>query len=85
MTNHLQELQNITPELIIGLGIFIAVIFEMYSKKSEMILPWFSMLVFLAAGIFSLLTINIRAIVFNGCRPARYHLHASWAEFPAIP
>ena len=66
MTNHLQELQNITPELIIGLGIFIAVIFEMYSKKSEMILPWFSMLVFLAAGIFSLLTINIRAIVFNG-------------------
>ena len=65
MINHIQELQYITPELIIGFGIFIAVIFEMFLKKSEVILPWLSILVFLAAGLYSLFTLNIRAVVFN--------------------
>jgi NADH-quinone oxidoreductase subunit N len=66
MINHLHELQYITPELIIGSGILIAVIFEMFLKKSEEILPWFSILVFLAAGIYSLLTLDVRVVVFNG-------------------
>jgi NADH-quinone oxidoreductase subunit N len=64
--SHLEELQYITPELIIGLGICIAIIVEMFWKKSEEILPWFSILVFLSAGLYSLFSINIKVVVYNG-------------------
>ncbi|MCX6151696.1 MAG: NADH-quinone oxidoreductase subunit N [Ignavibacteriales bacterium] len=66
MVNYFQELQYITPELILGLGICLAVVFEMYIKKSENILPWFSILVVLSAGVYSLVTLNLKAVVFNG-------------------
>ncbi len=64
--NYLQELQLIAPEIIIGVGIFFAVIIEMYYKKSEEILPWFSVLVFLSSAFSQFVWLNNRAVVFNG-------------------
>ncbi|HRP93669.1 MAG TPA: NADH-quinone oxidoreductase subunit N [Ignavibacteriaceae bacterium] len=54
MFNNAQEFFNVLPPVIIGVGIIISLLIEMYSKKSETILPWFSVLIFLAAGLHSL-------------------------------
>ena len=42
MFNNAQEFFNILPIVIIGTGIVISLLIEMYSKKSELLLPWFS-------------------------------------------
>ena len=49
-----QEFFNVIPIIIIAAGIVFSLLLEMYSKKSETILPWFSVLMFLAAGLHSL-------------------------------
>ena len=54
MFNNAQEFFNILPLVIIGGGIIVSLLIEMYSKKSELVLPWFSVLLFLAAGLHSL-------------------------------
>jgi NADH-quinone oxidoreductase subunit N len=54
MFNNFQEFFNVLPLVIIGAGIVVSLLIEMYSKKSELILPWFSVLLFLAAGLHSL-------------------------------
>ena len=66
MINDLQELNGILPFIVLGAGILISVIIEMYSSKSEKILPWFSILVFLAAGFHSLFYAgNIKVVMQN--------------------
>jgi NADH-quinone oxidoreductase subunit N len=64
--SHLEELQYITPELIIAAGIIIAVVLEMFNKKSEEILPWFSVIILLCTGLYTVLNINSKVYVFNG-------------------
>ena len=54
MINDFQEFNGILPFIIVAAGILISLLIEMYSSKSEKILPWFSILVFLAAGFHSL-------------------------------
>ena len=54
MFNNAQEFFNVLPPVIVGVGIIISLLIEMYSKKSETILPWFSILIFLAAGLHAL-------------------------------
>ncbi|MEO8231687.1 MAG: NADH-quinone oxidoreductase subunit N [Ignavibacteriota bacterium] len=54
MFNNAQEFFNVLPPVIVGVGIIISLLIEMYSKKSETILPWFSVLIFLAAGLHAL-------------------------------
>ena len=49
-----QECFNVIPIIIIAAGIVFSLLIEMYSKKSEVFLPWFSVLMFLAAGLHSL-------------------------------
>jgi NADH-quinone oxidoreductase subunit N len=66
MPSSTQELINLLPYLIIGGGIVLAVIIEMYSKKSEEILPWFSIAVLALAGCISVLHINEVKPVFGG-------------------
>jgi len=53
------------PLVIIGSGIVLSVLIEIYSKKSESILPWFSILVFLSAGFYSLLTVENQSVIFQ--------------------
>ena len=65
MLNNIQEFYNILPFVILGAGILISLFIEMYSKKSENILPWFSIIVFLAAGFHALYHVNQVSEVFQ--------------------
>ncbi len=65
MLNNIQEFYNILPFIILGAGILISLLIEMYSKKSENILPWFSIIVFLAAGFHALYHVNQVSEVFQ--------------------
>ena len=65
MIYNLQELYNILPLIIIGAGILVSVIIEIYSNKSERILQWFSMLIFTSAGFFALLTVENKSVVLQ--------------------
>jgi len=60
------EYYQLLPFIIIGLGIIISVVLEISTKRSEEILPWFSILIFFAVAIYSLLNINNHAILFGG-------------------
>ncbi len=66
MFNNAQEFFNVLPLVIIGAGIVISLLIEMYSKKSEIILPWFSVLMFLAAGLHSLYYTKDVSIILQG-------------------
>lgn len=59
------EYYQLLPFIIIGLGIIISVVIEISTKRSEEILPWFSILLFFVVAIYSLLNINNRAILFG--------------------
>ena len=65
MISSIQEFYNTLPLVIIGCGIVVSVLIEIYSRKSESVLPWFSMLVFLSAGFYSLLTVKNQSIIFQ--------------------
>ncbi|HSW54301.1 MAG TPA: NADH-quinone oxidoreductase subunit N [Ignavibacteriaceae bacterium] len=62
---YLNEVYNIIPLLIIGGGIIVSILIELYSKSGKSILPWFSFILFLAAGFYSLLTVENQSIVFQ--------------------
>ena len=65
MFNNIQEFYNILPLVILGGGIVISVFIEIYSQKSEFVLPWFSILIFLSAGFYSLLTVANESVVLQ--------------------
>jgi NADH-quinone oxidoreductase subunit N len=65
MLNNFQEFYNIIPILLIGAGILISLLIEMYFKKSDVILPWFTILIFLAAGFHALYAVNSVSVIFQ--------------------
>jgi len=65
MLNNIQEFYNILPLVILGAGILISLLFEIFSKNSKVILPWLSIIIFLSAGFFALLTVNSVSITFH--------------------
>ena len=65
MLNNFQEFYNIIPVLLIGAGILISLLIELYFKKNEVILPWFTILLFMAAGFHALYTVNSVSVVFQ--------------------
>ena len=65
MFSNIQEFYNILPLVILGSGIVFSVFIEMYSQKSESILPWFSILIFLSAGFYSLYTVSQQSVVLQ--------------------
>jgi len=62
---YINEVYNIIPLIIIGGGIVVSILIELYSKGGKSILPWFSFILFLAAGFYSLLTVENQSIVFQ--------------------
>ena len=62
----LQDFFNIIPLIIIGSGIVLSIIFELYSKSGKKILPWFSILLFIATAFYALSTVQNQSIVFQG-------------------
>ena len=59
LNNH--EYFQILPFIILGIGIVISVIIEISTKKSEEILPWFSMLLFLGVADTCIRAYAVRA------------------------
>ncbi len=64
MINNFQELYNILPLLIIAAGILVSLIVEMYSSKSKETQPWISIVMFLSAGFFALISVQKTGSVF---------------------
>jgi NADH-quinone oxidoreductase subunit N len=62
---YLNEVYNIIPLIIIGAGIIISVLIEIYLNNGKTILPWFSFLLFLVTGFYSLMTVENQTIVFQ--------------------
>ena len=65
MFTSIQEFYNLLPLVIIGSGIVVSVLVEMYSQKSESVLPWFSILIFLSAGFYSLITVSQQSVILQ--------------------
>ncbi|GMU96386.1 NADH-quinone oxidoreductase subunit N [Ignavibacterium album] len=65
MYNNIQEFYNTLPLVIVAVGILISTVIEMYSTKSENFLSWFSILVFLTSGFYSLFTLDSRSVVLQ--------------------
>jgi NADH-quinone oxidoreductase subunit N len=66
MLNNVTELIHILPLLIVASGIIISLIIEMFFKRSKEILPWFTIGIFAAAGIYGLITIDSVTLLFGG-------------------
>ncbi len=65
MFTNAQEFLNMLPLIIIGAGILISVVLEMYYSKSEAVLPWFSIVLFLSAAFYSLFYADIQSVVLQ--------------------
>lgn len=61
----LQDFFNIMPIVIIGAGIVLSILIELYLKGSKKIMPWFSLLIFISAAFYSLTTVKNQSIVFQ--------------------
>lgn len=79
----LKEILEILPLIFVGAGILISLVLEMYSKQSEKILSWFSIVIFLSAGIFSLLSIDSSKSVFNNMISVGGNTHVFYFIFTA--
>lgn len=78
----LSEIIQILPLIAIGVGILISLVFEMFSKKSEVVLPWFSVLIFLFAGLYSILSISEpRIIIFHNMLAVGGNVHLFYFIF----
>lgn len=69
MLNNIQEFYSILPLVIIGTGIIISLLLEIYlpssSPKKSDVIPWFSIIIFIAAAFYSLFTVNSVSTVFQ--------------------
>lgn len=78
------EIFLITPLIVVGVGVLISVVIEMYSSKSEIILPWLSIIVFMIAGIYSLYNIGeVVKAVFNDMIAVGGNVHLFYFIFNA--
>jgi len=66
MPSNINEYYHLIPYLLLAVGIVVSLIIEMASKKSELYLPWFSILLFVCIGSMSIITINSNFILFGG-------------------
>jgi NADH-quinone oxidoreductase subunit N len=65
MLNNIQEFYNILPLVIIGAGILVSLVIEMFKKESETLLSWVSVITFIAAALYSLVTVNSVSVVMQ--------------------
>jgi NADH-quinone oxidoreductase subunit N len=61
----LQTLINILPLIILSLAVIITILLEAFSKKSEVVIFWFSIIVLLFNSVYSLLPINNQYLNFS--------------------
>ncbi len=65
MLNNIQEFYNMLPLIILGAGILVSLLVEMYSSKGEKIIPWVTIIVLISAAFYSLLTVGDVSIVMQ--------------------
>lgn len=65
MSMNSPEYLNMLSHLVLGIGIVLSLTIEISTKKSKEILPWFSMIIFLIAGLISLTNINKDLTVYT--------------------
>ena len=65
MFENTQEFLNMFPLIVIGAGILISVTIEMYFGKSESILPWFSIFIFLTTALYSLILVDKQSVILQ--------------------
>ncbi|HSL90106.1 MAG TPA: NADH-quinone oxidoreductase subunit N [Ignavibacteriaceae bacterium] len=65
MIHNIQEFYNLLPLIIIGAGIVISVVVELYIKNSRTILPWFSVLLFFFTGVYSISTVENTSVLMQ--------------------
>ncbi|MBZ0201291.1 MAG: NADH-quinone oxidoreductase subunit N [Ignavibacteriaceae bacterium] len=65
MLNNFQELYNILPLLFVAAGILVSLIVEMYYDKAKDIQPWISIVIFLSAAFWALLTVQKTGSIFG--------------------
>ena len=65
MFENAQEFFNMLPLIIIGAGILISVVIEMYYSKSESALPWLSVLLFSVSAFYSLLYADKQSVILQ--------------------
>jgi len=58
------------PYLIIGTGIVLSTLIELFFKKSEYILPWFTIAIFSFTGLYSIYSMNENFVIFGGMMEA---------------
>lgn len=62
----LNDFFSILPLIIVSTGILISLCIEMFFKKSEVYLPWFTIALFMATAFHSLFYVDKEVIVFDG-------------------
>lgn len=81
MFNNTQEFFNVLPLVIISAGILISLLIEMYSKKAESILPYFTVLIFLATGAHALFYVNDVSVVLHNTLATGGNVNIFYAIF----
>lgn len=66
MPSNISEYTYLMPFIILGSSIIVSIIIEITSKKSELILPWISIISFFILSLYSLLNIKHHLVLFNG-------------------
>lgn len=81
MLTSIQDYLNILPLLILGMGVVLSVVIEISTDRSENVLPWFSILVYLAAAFYSIISINSTGLYFNGMLATGGNVHIFYFLF----
>jgi NADH-quinone oxidoreductase subunit N len=68
MSSYNVEYSLLLPQIILAVGIILSVLIEIFTDKSERILPWFSIAIFLTVAAYSILhaSLNHNFVIFGG-------------------
>jgi NADH-quinone oxidoreductase subunit N len=78
MPSNNHEYFLLLPYIAIGIGIVLSTLIELFMKKSEHILPWFTIILFSFTGLYSIYSMNENFVIFGGMmetggRPALFN------------
>ena len=70
MPSNNHEYFLLLPYIVIGIGIVLSTLIELFIKKSEHILPWFTIVLFSFTGLYSIYSMNENIVIFGGMMEA---------------
>ena len=63
--NNFHEFYSLIPLLLIGLTIIVSIVVELFWKNGKALLPWISILAFLATGLHAIFNVSDKIALFN--------------------